>query len=233
LYAVIEPRRADRALFAESHRVERCARSDAELRLDQIDARHLLGHGVLDLDARVALDEEVLAGLGRHEELDRAGVAVLRGACEVYRIAENALAHLRVEPRRGRDLDHLLIALLHRAVALVQMHHLAVRVGEDLHFDVARSIDHALEEDRPVAERGLRLAAASLERLGHLAGCVDAPHAAPAATRRSFEHHRVTEVARHRSRLLRRRRWRGAPRHDRDADRLRERSRTHLVTEEP
>ena len=43
---------------------QRLAGGDAELGLDEVDARHLLGDRVLDLDARVALDEEVLAGLG-------------------------------------------------------------------------------------------------------------------------------------------------------------------------
>ena len=54
-------RRADRVLVAEAELGERRAGGDAELGLDQVDAGHLLGDRVLDLDARVALDEEVLA----------------------------------------------------------------------------------------------------------------------------------------------------------------------------
>ena len=42
---------------------------------------------------------------------------------------------------------------LHRALALEQMHDVAVSVGEDLHFDVARAIDQALDVQRAVAER--------------------------------------------------------------------------------
>ena len=85
---------------------ERRSRRDAELRLDEVDARHLLGDGVLDLDARVALDEEVLAGLGRDEELDGAGVDVVGGARQLDRVVEDPLAEPRgrgAAPARSRS----------------------------------------------------------------------------------------------------------------------------------
>ena len=49
------------------------ALGDADLRLDDVDAGDHLGDGVLDLDARIDLDEVELAGVGIHQELDRAG----------------------------------------------------------------------------------------------------------------------------------------------------------------
>jgi hypothetical protein len=36
----------------------------------------IFGHRVLDLDARIDLDEVELAGVGVHQELDRAGAHV-------------------------------------------------------------------------------------------------------------------------------------------------------------
>ena len=39
-----------------------------------------LGDGVLDLDARIDLDEVEVAGVGIHQELDRAGADIVRGA---------------------------------------------------------------------------------------------------------------------------------------------------------
>ena len=45
--------------------VERLPRSDAQLRGDEVDAGHRLGDGVLDLQARVHLEEERLVGRGR------------------------------------------------------------------------------------------------------------------------------------------------------------------------
>ena len=45
----------------------------AQLGLDDVDAGHLFGDRVLDLDARVDLDEIERAGVGVHQELDGAG----------------------------------------------------------------------------------------------------------------------------------------------------------------
>ncbi len=66
----------------------------------------------------------------------------------------------RVQPRAdgvrqvrgGRLLQDLLVAALQRAVALAERHDPAPPVAEDLHLDVARVGDEALEEDARVAE---------------------------------------------------------------------------------
>ena len=49
-------------LLVQAEVGEALPRRDADLRLHEVDIRHLLGDGVLDLDARVHLDEDVLAG---------------------------------------------------------------------------------------------------------------------------------------------------------------------------
>ena len=56
------------------------ALGDADLRLDDVDAGDLLGHRVLDLDARIDLDEVEFAGVGIHQELDGAGADIVGGA---------------------------------------------------------------------------------------------------------------------------------------------------------
>jgi hypothetical protein len=48
-----------------------------------------------------------------------------------------------------RDFDDLLMAALHRAIALVQMHHVAVLVAQDLHLDVLGARDVAFPERPP------------------------------------------------------------------------------------
>ena len=50
---------------------------DEDLAAHQVDAGDHLGDGVLDLDARVHLDEEELAAIDVDQELDGAGVAIL------------------------------------------------------------------------------------------------------------------------------------------------------------
>ena len=48
------------------------------------------------------------------------------------------LALLGVEGRRGGLLEHLLVAALQRAVALAEMHAVAVAVAQHLDLDMAR-----------------------------------------------------------------------------------------------
>jgi hypothetical protein len=70
------------------------------------------------------------------EELDGAGRLVAEGAGE----GEGGLAHRpagRVDDRRGRLLDDLLVAALDGALALAEVHEVAVAVAEDLDLDVA------------------------------------------------------------------------------------------------
>ena len=128
---------------------------------DDVDAGDHLGDGVLHLDARVDLDEEEVARVGVDQELHRAGAAVADRAAEAHGGGADLVAQRRVEVRRGRDLHDLLVAALHRAVALVEVDHVAVRVAQDLHLDVPGALDAALQEDLAVAEGRLRLALAA------------------------------------------------------------------------
>src|SRR4051812_9027719 len=57
---------------------------DQDLLLDQVNAGHLFGYGVLDLDAGVHL-EQVIALVLVDQELDRAGVGVIRGFDQAHR----------------------------------------------------------------------------------------------------------------------------------------------------
>jgi hopanoid biosynthesis associated radical SAM protein HpnH len=79
----------------------------------------------------------------------------------VCREGDRGLAHLpaklRVERGGGRFLEHLLVPPLHRALALAEGDHVAVRVAEQLDLHVTRALDVALAEDALVAERGLGL----------------------------------------------------------------------------
>ena len=116
---------------------QRFARGDAQLQFDEIEPEHHLGHRMLDLQARVDLHEIEIAALA-DDELDRAGIDVVERA----RRRDRGFAHLRAQfrrdERRGRFLEHLLVAPLRRAFALVEMHDVAVAVAEHLELDVAR-----------------------------------------------------------------------------------------------
>ena len=82
-----------------SWETERLAGRDPHLLADDVDAGDHLGHAVLDLDARVHLEEEVL--VADLHALDRAGAAVVDGRGRVGRDLADPLAHLGVDVRPG------------------------------------------------------------------------------------------------------------------------------------
>ena len=171
---------------------ERPAVRDPELKLHDVEPCHLLGHGVLDLDAPIQLEEEHLVAFD--EELGRPRALVPECGGKGDRVPGDALEESGREAGRGRLLDHLLVASLHRAVALAEREHSAVPVADQLHLDVARAREVALAVHGAVSERGLRLARGRLQRVGEVSRTLDDPHPAPAATRSSLDEQRVAEV---------------------------------------
>ena len=175
---------------------------DVQLEGDEVDARHDLRHGVLDLQPRVDLHErEALIG-GLVEELGGARAAV----ADLAREPDRGLGQLPLlrggERRAGRLLDHLLVAALVAAVAHAERPHGALAVGQELDLDVARSAHEALHQHARVAERLLGLGAGALERRGQLGEVLDPAHAAAAAAGRRLDHQRHAEALALLDRLL-------------------------------
>ena len=177
------------------------AGGDPDLHLDDVDAGHPFGHRVLDLDAGVHLDEEELAVLV--QELERAGAAIADLLAGGDAALADLLDHAARDSRRRRFLDDLLVAPLHRAVALAEPDGVLVRVGEDLDLDVARVLEELLHVHRRVAERRAGLGARHLHRRDERRLGVDDAHAAPAAAARRLDDHRVADRPRRLDRLLR------------------------------
>src|SRR6185312_8868597 len=114
---------------------ERFAGRDPDHLLDEVDTGDQFGHGMLDLQPRVHLEEEealVLTG----DELDRAGGIVIHGPCKCDGLLAHLAAGALIEQRRWCLLDHLLIAALDRAFALAEIDHMAMLVAQYLDFDV-------------------------------------------------------------------------------------------------
>ena len=176
-------------------------RRDPDLFLDDVDAGDELGHRVLDLDARVDLEEEEVA-LVVEQELERAGVGVLDGARRVDDRAAQLAPHLLGHRDRRALLEQLLVAPLDRALALAEVDDGAVMIAEDLELDVARVLDVLLDVDVADAEGRFRLALRGLERLAQLLHVADDAHAAPAAAGHRLDDHRQAEVLGDLRRLL-------------------------------
>ena len=165
---------------------QRLAVGDLELLQHQVDAGGLLGDGVLDLQAGVDLEEADQAVLA-DQVLDGAGAVVAGLLADPLGGLVDLLA-LRVGQERRRGLlDQLLEAALQRAVAGACDDDVAVHVGDDLGFDVARLVQVALDEALAAAERGDGLAGGRVEQLGDLLDGAGHLHAAPAAAERGLD----------------------------------------------
>src|SRR5258706_1599349 len=173
---------------------ELLARRDAKLLLHQVDTRDQLGDRMLDLDARVHLDEVELAFL--EEKLERPGAAIFDLATRFDRALADAREQARRDVRCWRLLDDFLVPPLHRAVPLEQINRVLVLVGEHLDLDVPRIVEVLLHVDRRIAEGGARF------RLGE-AYCgqqcgfgMHGAHSAPAASARGLDDHWIFDFAR-------------------------------------
>ncbi len=164
---------------------------DPDALLDDVDPGHHLGHAVLDLDAGVHLQEEVLAVL--EQALDRAGAGVADGRGGVGGDLADLGPQLRVDGRRRCLLDQLLMAALQRAVTLAEVDHVAVGVGHHLDLDVARVGQVTLQVDGGVAEELLTLASGALEGVLQLVLGQRHPEALAATAAGRLDRHRVAD----------------------------------------
>src|ERR671910_888844 len=168
-------------------------RLDQHLLADEVEPRDQLGDRVLHLDPGVHLEEEVLAFL-REQPLDRPGRAVAHGPGRVDGDLPDPLAKVLRHGGRRRLLDQLLVATLDRAVALPEMDHAAVRVGQHLNLDVPRVLEVALDIHSRVGEIGLALAAGGLEGALDLVRRANDLEALPAAPRGRLDRDRPAEL---------------------------------------
>ena len=145
------------ALRVQTDRGQRLAGGDGDLRSHQVQASDGLCDGVLDLQARVGLDEEkecVLANASRSffdQELESAQALVGRGAGQRQRGSDQTFTQCLVHARAGRDLHQFLEAPLQRAIAIAQGHD-TLPIADHLHLDVTRAPDQAFGVDLADAE---------------------------------------------------------------------------------
>ncbi len=127
---------------------------DSDLRADEIDAGHLFGDRMLDLEPRVHLEKVEASGFAGSfdEKLHGPGVSISRRARDRHRCVTHPLPQRRSDRRRRTLFDHLLVASLNRALALEQVDDVAVLIAEDLELDMSRLLDQPFNVERAVAE---------------------------------------------------------------------------------
>ena len=130
----------------------------------------------------------------------------------------------------GRLLDQLLVAALERAIALAQVDHIAVLVGQDLDLDMPRAFHQLLQVDIAIAKGRFGLAAGGGQQGRHLLQAVDLAHAFAAAAGRGLDQQREADLGRGGQQLLVQHGGRAlGARHDRHAGRQHGLARNHLV----
>ena len=154
---------------------------------------------MLDLQPRVHLHEaeavrpQPLAAVG--DELDRAGADIADRPRRLDRGLAHRGAHLRRHAGRRRLLDHLLVAALQRAVALEEMHDVAVarrrRPGSRCGAATSTYFSTSTRAS-PKALAASRCALASAASKS--AALVDAAHALAAAAGHRLDQHRIADL---------------------------------------
>ena len=164
----------------------------AQLPLDQVQTGDHFGDRMLDLQPGVHL-HEVEGAAGIHDEFDRAGADIAdRAGRRDRRLAHGAALRL-AQPGRGGFFDDLLMASLHRAVALEEIDGVAVRVGKDLDLDMARAGGVLLDQHRIVAETRCGFASARGEHGREFAGFSHDAHTLAATARTGLDQHRKAD----------------------------------------
>jgi hypothetical protein len=176
---------------------------DADHQLHQINAGDALGHRVFHLQAGVHLQEVEILVFADHE-LHRARALVLHRLGEGHGLLAHGLARGVGDEGRRRLFDHLLVAALDRAFALVQVNHVAVRIAQHLDLDVARLQHVFFDEHAVVAEAVAGFVAAAGEALEGFLVVEGHAKALAATAGRGLDHDRVADVPGNLHRALRR-----------------------------
>src|SRR6187549_178039 len=108
--------------------------------MHQIDAGHALCDGMLDLQARVHLEEIETGAVAAafQQELARPGVAIPDCVGRGDGGGAHALANRRTERGTRTLLDHLLMTALRRAFTLEDVNGVAMVISKDLNLDMPR-----------------------------------------------------------------------------------------------
>ncbi len=152
------------------------------------------------LQAGIHLDEAELPVLV--QELQRAGVAVtqLRQCGGGDR---TDVVTLLCRQRGGsRFFQQLLVTALQGAVTFAEMHHVAVRVGHDLQFDMAWLVEVFFQIHLIIAKGGAGFGAGDAPRFLQVGFGGGDLHATPAAASGSLDQHGIADSCRHFTRLL-------------------------------
>jgi len=174
--------------------LEHLAGSGTDLLLDQVDAGDRFRDRVLNLDPGIHFHEIEIA-LGVDQELDRAHPGIIDMPGQADSGLAHRLAQLGRGKRRGGFFEDFLVAALDRAVALAEMDHMPMLIGEQLNLDMARVFDEAFEVDPVIAKASHGFSPGGLESTRQVLVAQGNAHATSTAAGGGLDHDRITDLA--------------------------------------
>jgi hypothetical protein len=148
---------------------------------------------MLDLQASIHF-QEVEGLVGTDDELDGTGALILHRLGQRHGLLTHGFADAVVDEGRRGFLDDFLVPSLNRTLAFEQIDGVAKGVGDELDFDMVRSLDKLLDEHAIVAKAVARLVAAGVKAFGGLLVVVGDAQSLAATTGRGLDHDRVTDI---------------------------------------
>ena len=178
---------------AKAEFIQRGAAGKRQLDTHQVDTGDRFGDGVLDLQARIRLDEVERRRLAQvravHQEFEGADVVVAGRIGQGHGGVQDLGSQARRQLRRRRDFHDLLMPTLDAAIALAQVADVAVAVAHHLHLDMQGPLDQPFGVKRPRSKRRLCLCRCAYQGLGDVLLAFDDAHAASAAPDNGFQDH--------------------------------------------
>ncbi len=150
---------------------------------------------MFNLQARIHF-KEIETAVRADDELNGSRAGIADGGGKPDRLFPHRPPHIGRDERGGCLLDHLLVAALDRTFAFTQIERVAMAVGQNLNFDMARLFDEFFDEDTVVAKAVQALGFGGGEPLAHFLLGIGEAHPLAAATRRRLHHHGIADVIR-------------------------------------
>ena len=178
-------------------------RSNPNHQLHQIQPGDAFRHRMLHLQAGVHF-QKVKALVFADDKFHRTRALVLHGFGQQHGLLAHRLTRSVCDEGRRRFFNHLLVAALNGALALIEVNHMAVAVADQLDFDMARLFHKLFNEHAVVAKAAARFIAAGGKAFKRLFVVVRHPQTLAATARAGLDHHRVSNALRNFNRFFRR-----------------------------
>ena len=168
-----------------------------QLPFHQVKPGNRFGHWMLYLQARVHLHEVKLhAAVWKlfHNEFNRPSPDVINSPRSSNRCLAHLLAHGVAQAGCRRFFQHLLVAALHRAITLKQVHIVAMHVAKHLNFNMPWALRVFFNQHVVIAKAARGFAFAGRERGVKIFRLVNRAHAFAAAAGTGLDQHRVADA---------------------------------------